>query len=87
MFGARDATDIPFPVRPARRRRRRHGLLPVTTMDLPTLLSATSLTHLTESLKDCSLDELKSLPRAALLNKLKEVGVSKLTDRQALVLG
>ena len=84
MFGARDATDIPFPVRPARRRRRRHGLLPVTTMDLPTLLSATSLTHLTESLKDCSLDELKSLPRAALLNKLKEVGVSKLTDRQAL---
>ena len=53
-------------------------------MDLPTLLSATSLTHLTESLKDCSLDELKSLPRAALLNKLKEVGVSKLTDRQAL---
>ena len=53
-------------------------------MDLPTLLSATSLTHLTESLKDCSLDELKSLPRAALLNKLKEVGVSKLTERRHL---
>lgn len=51
---------------------------------LADLLSASDLTHLTDTLKGQALSDFVSTARVELLAKLKALGVSKLSDRQKL---
>ena len=57
------------------------------TSTLAEVLEALSFPHLTDVLSSTTFQALSELSRTALLTKLKELGVSKLPERQKLATG